>query len=68
MKREYNLLIGEQTAEELKIAIGSAYPLGENEMKKIAEFIAKAAFDFENSKDYINKSVAEICKQFPLYK
>ena len=41
---------------------------GENEMKKIAEFIAKAAFDFENSKDYINKSVAEICKQFPLYK
>ncbi len=34
MKREYNLLIGEQTAEELKIAIGSAYPLGENEMKK----------------------------------
>ena len=41
---------------------------GENEMKKIAEFISKAAFDFENSKDYINKSVAEICKQFPLYK
>ena len=37
MKREYALLIGEQTAEELKIAIGSAYPLGENgenEMKR----------------------------------
>jgi rod shape-determining protein MreB len=29
MKRVYNLLIGERTAEEIKIAIGSAYPLGE---------------------------------------
>ena len=27
MKRAYNLLIGEQTAERIKIAIGSAYPL-----------------------------------------
>ena len=27
VKREYNLLIGERTAEELKIAIGSAYPV-----------------------------------------
>ena len=25
-RREYNLLIGERTAEEIKIAIGSAYP------------------------------------------
>ena len=41
---------------------------GENEMKKIAEFITKATFDFESSKEYINNSVAEICKQFPLYK
>jgi rod shape-determining protein MreB len=29
MKRAYNLLIGERTAEELKIQIGSAYPLEE---------------------------------------
>jgi len=27
MKRTYNLLIGEQTAERVKIQIGSAYPL-----------------------------------------
>jgi rod shape-determining protein MreB len=27
MRREYNLMIGEQTAERIKIAIGSAYPL-----------------------------------------
>jgi rod shape-determining protein MreB len=29
MKRVYNLMIGERTAEEIKIAIGSAYPLAE---------------------------------------
>jgi rod shape-determining protein MreB and related proteins len=29
MKRAYNLLIGERTAEEIKIQIGSAYPLEE---------------------------------------
>jgi len=31
VKKEYNLLIGERTAEEVKIKIGSAYPL-ENEL------------------------------------
>ena len=29
MRRVYNLLIGERTAEEIKIKIGSAYPTGE---------------------------------------
>lgn len=29
IKREYNLIIGERTAEEIKIEIGSAYPLEE---------------------------------------
>jgi len=29
IKRKYNLLIGERTAEEIKIRIGSAYPLDE---------------------------------------
>jgi rod shape-determining protein MreB len=27
LKRKYNLLIGERTAEQIKIQIGSAYPL-----------------------------------------
>jgi rod shape-determining protein MreB len=30
MKRKYNLLIGERTAEEIKIKIGSAYPLDQS--------------------------------------
>ncbi|MCL6472772.1 MAG: rod shape-determining protein [Firmicutes bacterium] len=31
VKKEYNIMIGERTAEEIKIEIGSAYPLGEEE-------------------------------------
>lgn len=29
IKKEYNLMIGERTAEQIKIAIGAAYPIGE---------------------------------------
>lgn len=31
IKREYNVLIGERTAEEIKMSIGSAYPLPQEE-------------------------------------
>ncbi len=31
VKKEYNVIIGERTAEEIKIEIGSAYPLDEEE-------------------------------------
>jgi rod shape-determining protein MreB and related proteins len=33
MRRTYNLMIGPRTAEDIKITIGSAYPLGENELE-----------------------------------
>src|SRR3990172_7218606 len=33
MRRTYNLMIGPRTAEEIKIRIGSAYSLGENELE-----------------------------------
>ncbi len=35
IKRKYNLMIGEQTAEEIKIAIGSALPLEEELRKEV---------------------------------
>lgn len=35
LKRKYNLLIGERTAEEIKIKIGSAYPDGEEQTMEI---------------------------------
>lgn len=40
---------------------------GKEEMKKIAEFIAKTAFDYENSRDEVKAEVAELCARFPLY-
>ncbi len=40
---------------------------GEEEMKKIAEFIAKVTFDYENSAEEVRKGVAELCERFPLY-
>lgn len=33
MRRTYNLMIGPRTAEEIKMTIGSVYPLGENELE-----------------------------------
>jgi len=33
MRRTYNLMIGPKTAEEIKMMIGSAYPLGNNELE-----------------------------------
>ncbi len=33
VKKHYNLLIGERTAEDVKIAVGSAYPLPEEEIE-----------------------------------
>jgi len=35
LKKNYNLLIGERTAEELKMKIGSAYPLDEEESMEV---------------------------------
>lgn len=35
VKRHYNLMIGERTAEEIKMRIGSAYPLPEEERMQI---------------------------------
>lgn len=35
MRRVYNLMIGERTAEEIKITIGSAYPVGEEKKMEV---------------------------------
>lgn len=35
MKRVYNLMIGERTAEEIKITVGSAYPLEEEKSMEV---------------------------------
>ena len=35
MKRVYNLMIGERTAEEIKITMGTAYPIGEETSQEV---------------------------------
>ena len=40
---------------------------GAEEMKQIAEFIAKTAFDYENTRDEVKEQVANLCARFPLY-
>lgn len=40
---------------------------GAEEMKKIADLIAKVTFDYENTKEEVEKEVNELCKKFPLY-
>ena len=35
MKRAYNLMIGERTAEEIKLRIGSAYPMGTEDTMEV---------------------------------
>jgi rod shape-determining protein MreB len=35
LKRAYNLLIGERTAEKIKIEIGSAYPMGDEKTMEV---------------------------------
>lgn len=42
--------------------------LGQAEMKEIAHCIALTARDFEGSREEVQKTVAEICQRFPLYK
>ena len=42
--------------------------LGENEMKKIARCVALTARDFEGTAVEVKETVADICREFPLYK
>ncbi len=35
IKKEYNIMIGERTAEEIKVNVGTAYPAGRNESMEI---------------------------------
>ena len=62
----------EKPAVTSGVRIGSAAVttrgLGEAEMKKIAHCIALTAQDFEGTSDEVRATVAEICRQFPLYK
>ncbi|MBI3946580.1 MAG: rod shape-determining protein [Armatimonadetes bacterium] len=61
IKRIYNLMIGERTAEEIKIKIGSAYPL-ESEMRievKGRDLVAGLPKTVEVTSDEVRDALAE---------
>ena len=47
--------------------VSAERPKAWEQMKQIAEFIAKTAFDYENTRDEVKEQVANLCARFPLY-
>lgn len=61
LKRKYNLLIGERTAEQIKITIGSAYPNGEIKSMEIKgrDLVAGVPRIMEINSEEIREAIAE---------
>ena len=61
IKRQYNLLIGERTAELIKTTIGNAYPVGETEtmMIKGRDLVSGIPKTLEINSDEIRESIQE---------
>lgn len=61
IKRKYNLLIGERTAEEIKIKIGSAYPVDEGKKMGVKgrDLVAGIPKTIEVTQEEIRDSLSE---------
>ena len=61
MKKNYNLLIGERTAEEIKIKIGSAYPLDKEESMEIKgrDLVAGVPKTMKITSSQVREAIAE---------
>jgi rod shape-determining protein MreB len=61
IKRKYNLLIGERTAELIKINIGTAYPIGEIESMEVKgrDLVAGVPKILEIKSDEVREALAE---------
>ncbi len=61
IKRNYNLLIGERTAEAIKITIGNAYPDGETRTMEVSgrDLVAGIPRHLEINSDEIREAMAE---------
>ena len=64
MKKKFN---SEYPPLTLLKKVSAERPKAWEQMKQIAEFIAKTAFDYENTRDEVKSAVAELCGKFPLY-
>ncbi|MBI2369207.1 MAG: rod shape-determining protein [Deltaproteobacteria bacterium] len=61
IKRKYNMLIGERTAETIKITVGSAYPDGEVRTMEVKgrDLVAGIPRNLEVNSDEIREAMAE---------
>lgn len=61
VKRAYNMMIGERTAEDVKIAIGSAYPVGPEESMEIRgrDLVTGLPRTLRVTSDEIRKALSE---------
>ncbi|MCB1215369.1 MAG: rod shape-determining protein [Deltaproteobacteria bacterium] len=61
LKRKYNLLIGERTAEQIKINVGSAYPSSESQSMEIKgrDLVAGVPRVLEIRSEEIREAIAE---------
>jgi rod shape-determining protein MreB len=61
LKRKYNLLIGERTAEQIKIQVGSAYPNGEIKTMEIKgrDLVAGVPRIMEVNSEEVREAIAE---------
>jgi rod shape-determining protein MreB len=64
MKKNYNLLIGEQTAEKIKIQIGSAYDTGEEQKMEIKgrDLVSGVPKNIEVTSEEIREALSEPVK------
>lgn len=63
IKKRYNLLIGERTAEQIKIKIGSAYPVQEKETMDVKgrDLLTGIPKTLSLSSDEIRESLSDVC-------
>ncbi|MBU2647232.1 rod shape-determining protein [bacterium] len=68
IKKRYNLLIGERTAEQIKINIGSAYPTDENLTMDVKgrDLLTGIPKTLILSNDEIRESLSDVCDQIVL--
>jgi len=65
VKRKYNLIIGERTAEQMKVAIGSVFPTGDNQAVEVTgrDLVGGLPKRITVSEDEIREALAEPIKQ-----
>lgn len=65
IKKRYNLLIGERTAEQIKITIGSAFPVDDNKTMDVKgrDLLTGIPKTLILSNEEIRESLADVCEQ-----